>query len=69
MAVPKRKTTPSRRGMRSANKGLKPLNISVDKTTGEAKLPHRLSLKDGFYNGRQIIKPKVKVESEEESSL
>jgi large subunit ribosomal protein L32 len=68
MAVPKRKTTPSRKKMKRANKGLKPLNISVDKTTGEAKLPHRLSQKDGLYNGRQIIKPKVKRVSEDENT-
>lgn len=56
MAVPKRKVTPSRKKMRSANKGLKTINISYDKTTGEPKLPHRMSLKDGLYNGRQIKK-------------
>jgi len=59
MAVPKRKVTPSRKGMRSANKGLKPLNISFDKTSGEPKLPHHISLKDGTYNGRQIKKVTV----------
>ncbi len=32
MAVPKRKVTPSRKKMRSANKGLKALNIGFDKT-------------------------------------
>jgi large subunit ribosomal protein L32 len=56
MAVPKRKVTPSRKGMRSANKGLKPLNISFDKTSGEPKLPHHISPKDGTYNGRQVKK-------------
>lgn len=56
MAVPKRKVTPSRKKMRSANKGLKTINISFDKTTGEPKLPHHMSLKNGMYNGRQIKK-------------
>jgi large subunit ribosomal protein L32 len=56
MAVPKRKVTPSRKKMRSANKGLKTINISYDKTTGEPKLSHRMSLKDGLYNGKQIKK-------------
>jgi large subunit ribosomal protein L32 len=66
MAVPKRKVTPSRKGMRSANKGLKTLNISFDKTTGEPKLPHRMSLKDGYYNEKQIkkIEPKASEETE-----
>lgn len=56
MAVPKRKVTPSRKKTRSANKGLKPLNIGFDKTTGEPKLSHRMSLKDGIYNEKQIKK-------------
>ena len=56
MAVPKRKVTPSRKKMRSANKGLKTINISFDKTTGEPKLSHHMSLKDGIYNGKQIKK-------------
>lgn len=65
MAVPKRKVTPSRKGMRSANKGLKVLNISFDKTTGEPKLPHRMSLKDGYYNQKQIKKIESKTEETE----
>ena len=56
MAVPKSKVTPSRKKMRSANKGLKAINISYDKTTGEPKLSHHMSLKDGMYNGKQIKK-------------
>jgi large subunit ribosomal protein L32 len=67
MAVPKRKVTPSRKGMRSANKGLKTLNISFDKTTGEPKLPHRMSLKDGYYNGKQVKKIEAKTEETEAS--
>ncbi len=62
MAVPKRKVTPSRKGMRSANKKLKNLNISFDKVTGEPKLSHRMSLKDGYYNGKQVMKVKSKTE-------
>ncbi len=63
MAVPKRKVTPSRKKMRSANKGLKVINISFDKTTGEPKLPHRMSLKDCMYNERQVKKVKVRAET------
>ncbi len=68
MAVPKRKVTPSRKGMRSANKGLKILNISFDKTTGEPKLSHRMSLKDGMYNEKQVKKIIDKVNKEETQS-
>ena len=56
MAVPKRKVTPSRKKMRSANKGLNGINVSFDKVTGEPKLSHRMSLKDGMYNGKQVKK-------------
>ncbi len=59
MAVPKRKVTPSRKGMRASNKALKLLNITCDKTTGEPKLPHRMSLKDNYYNGRVVIQKKM----------
>ncbi|MDF3047974.1 MAG: rpmF [Candidatus Midichloriaceae bacterium] len=54
MAVPKRKTTPSRRNMRRSHDKLKALNISFDKNTGEPKLGHNISLADGFYDGKQV---------------
>ncbi|AIF81556.1 50S ribosomal protein L32 [endosymbiont of Acanthamoeba sp. UWC8] len=55
MAVPKKKTSTSRRDKRRAHDALKPINVSFDKNTGEAKLPHHISLKDGMYNGKQIL--------------
>lgn len=58
MAVPKRKTTPSRRGMRRAHDKLNKLIIVEDKTTGEQKRPHHVSV-DGYYKGRQVTKGKV----------
>ena len=58
MAVPKKKTSKSRRNMRRAHDALKGLNISFDKTTGEPKLAHNISMKDGYYNGRQVFVPK-----------
>ncbi len=64
MAVPKKKTSKSRRNQRRAHDALSRLNISIDKTTGEAKLPHHMSLKDGFYNGRRVIVEKEKPEQE-----
>lgn len=58
MAVPKRKTTPSKRGMRrSANSKVFPVNVIINKTTGEYTLPHHISL-DGYYNGKKIIEKK-----------
>lgn len=59
MAVPKKKTSPSRRGNRRSHHALKKINIIFDATTGEPKLPHRVSV-DGYYNGKKVIQDKVK---------
>jgi large subunit ribosomal protein L32 len=58
MAVPKRKTSRSRRGKRRAHKGEETQIISVDATTGEYKRPHHVS-PDGYYNGRKVTESKV----------
>jgi large subunit ribosomal protein L32 len=62
MAVPKRKTSKSRRNMRRSHDSLQKINIVVDATTGEFKLPHHISLKDGFYNGKQVVLSKPEAE-------
>jgi large subunit ribosomal protein L32 len=59
MAVPKRKTSPSRRGMRRAHDALGKITIAEDQTTGELKRPHHVS-PDGYYRGRKITDSKVK---------
>lgn len=59
MAVPKRKTTPSRRNMRRSHHALKGVTVVEDKTTGELKRPHHVS-RDGYYNGRQVTTGKVR---------
>jgi large subunit ribosomal protein L32 len=66
MAVPKRKTSKSKRNMRRSHDALKKVNVVVDRTTGEYKLPHHISLTDGYYNEKQVILPKNPVTSEEE---
>jgi large subunit ribosomal protein L32 len=58
MAVPKRKTSPSRRGMRRAHDALKANSYVEDKESGELRRPHHVDLKTGRYNGKQILKPK-----------
>ena len=60
MAVPKRKTTPSKRNMRRSHHAIKNINIIQDKESGEPRLSHRIDLSTGIYNGRQIIKQKNK---------
>ncbi len=57
MAVPKRKTSPSRRGMRRAHDSLKAATYVEDSKTGELRRPHHVDLKTGKYRGKQILKP------------
>jgi large subunit ribosomal protein L32 len=58
MAVPKRKTSPSRRGMRRSADALKRPTYIEDKDSGELRRPHHIDLKTGMYNGRQVLKAK-----------
>ena len=55
MAVPKRKTTPSRRGMRRAHDALGVNSYVEDKESGELRRPHHVDLKTGMYRGRQVL--------------
>ena len=58
MAVPKRKTSPSKRNMRRSHDSIKNINIIEDKGSGEPRLSHRIDLSTGIYNGRQVLKQK-----------
>src|SRR5829696_8265007 len=58
MAVPKRKTSPSRRGMRRSADALKKPSYVEDKDSGELRRPHHIDLKTGMYKGRQVLKPR-----------
>jgi len=58
MAVPKRKTSKSRRNKRRSHIKFMPKNIIEDKKSGEYRLPHHVDLKTGFYKGRQILDSK-----------
>ena len=58
MAVPKRKTTKSRSGMRRSHIKGSPKNVIEDKKSGEYRLSHHLDLKTGTYKGRQVLDPK-----------
>jgi large subunit ribosomal protein L32 len=58
MAVPKRKTSPSKRGMRRSADALKAPTYVEDKDSGELRRPHHVDLKSGMYRGRQILEPK-----------
>lgn len=55
MAVPKRKTSPSRRGMRRAHDSLTVAAYQECPNCGELKRPHVLCVPCGHYNGREIV--------------
>ena len=59
MAVPKRKTSPSKRGMRRSADALKRPTYIEDKDSGELRRPHHIDLKTGMYKGRQVLKVKT----------
>ena len=58
MAVPKRKTTKSKRNMRRSHDALTTTNWVEDANTGEPKRRHHIDLKTGMYRGRQVIEEK-----------
>ncbi len=67
MAVPKKKKSSSRSGMRRGSNGSFEAdfpNVVIDKATGEFKLSHHIA-PDGTYKGRQIITKKAKKTAEE----
>ena len=59
MAVPKRKTSKSRRDRRRANWKLTTPNLSECPQCHEKKMPHRVCPDCGFYDGKQVIEVKA----------
>jgi large subunit ribosomal protein L32 len=55
MAVPKRKTSPSKRGMRRSHDAAPTPTYIEDKNSGELRRPHHIDLKTGMYRGRQVL--------------
>ena len=55
MAVPKRKTSKSKRNMRRSHHALTATNWAEDAATGEPVRRHHVDLKTGMYKGRQVI--------------
>ncbi len=67
MAVPKKKTSPCKRGLRRGGNGTYKLNmpnVVVNKETGEYQLPHHISV-DGYYKGKKVIQEKNKDKTEQ----
>jgi large subunit ribosomal protein L32 len=55
MAVPKRKTSPSRRGMRRAHQALSAPSFAECGNCGELKRPHHVCSHCGHYDGREVV--------------
>ncbi len=58
MAVPRKKTSPMKRGMRRSHDALAAPTYVEDKDSGERRRPHHIDLKTGKYRGRQVLEPK-----------
>ena len=59
MAVPRKKMSKSRIGMRRAGHQLDTVTWVEDKKSGELRRPHHIDLKTGLYKGRQVLKVKT----------
>ncbi len=64
MAVPKRKTSKSKRDMRRSHHALHASTYGECRNCGDIKLPHHVCRACGHYNGRSIVREKI-VETEE----
>ena len=55
MAVPNRKTSPSKRNMRRSPDALKVEAFQEFSNCGELKRPHNMCSACGHYNGREVV--------------
>ena len=55
MAVPKKKHSKGRKGMRAAHHALRSASLSECSQCHSAKLPHRVCPTCGYYNGREVV--------------
>lgn len=62
MAVPKRKTSPHRRGIRRSDSKMKIGKVTLveNSVSGDLHRPHHVS-PDGYYRGRQVTDQSVNV--------
>ena len=58
MAVPKKKTSYSRKQMRRAHDALGSITVATCKNCGETTKPHNICKSCGSYNGKNIINKK-----------
>ena len=59
MAVPKKRTTPSKRGMRRSHHRLSPPTLTKCANCGATRPTHRVCPSCGYYRGRKVIQVKT----------
>ncbi len=62
MAVQKKRSTRSKRGLRRSHDYLKIPNLFKNKITGKISLYHHLS-EDGYYRGKKILQKKYNIKN------
>jgi len=55
VAVPKRKTSKSKRDKRRTHQKIAPLDVTTCPQCSDPKLPHHMCPSCGFYKGRTVI--------------
>ncbi len=68
MAVPRKKTTPAKRGMRRSHDFLTVASYAECSNCGEPRRPHHVCGSCGHYAGREIVAPKAADETEDEAA-
>ena len=66
MAVPKKKISTSRRGMRRSHDALGLTTINECSNCGAEKLPHHICPSCGFYNKKKIVSIKKSLDDSKE---
>jgi large subunit ribosomal protein L32 len=64
MAVPKKKTSQSRRNMRRSHDALSPIHAAECSNCGAKKLPHHLCASCGHYKGRLVTNKRAPIAEE-----
>ncbi|HRP70529.1 MAG TPA: 50S ribosomal protein L32 [Turneriella sp.] len=60
MAVPKRRTSHTRRRNRRAHNAIGKPNLRACSNCGAYGIPHRICTACGYYGGKQVLIPRVK---------
>jgi len=55
VALPKRRHSKSRKNKRRSTKGLTPQGLVECPNCAQMKLPHKVCLNCGYYNGREVL--------------